>query len=207
MINECTVFNDKLSLEFPELYAKFKPTVTSMLNYQFELDFWQEIQQSYIKDRHWFEICKIIKTDLIHNRSITIKDIIDLPVKLYSSDIRQIINNAKHEYKYERMIDKIKYDVNNAKINIISYKTYSIISEFDLSSEMIEDNLISIQTALGKSESIPYRDELKEWKKKLSLMQNTIDKLLESQKTWIGLEPTFKNLRLKECLKQDYQNF
>ena len=198
MINECTVFNDKLSHSFPELHIKFKPTITSMLSYQSDLDFWHEIQQSYIKDRHWFEICKIIKTDLIHNHTITIKDIIDLPVKLYSSDIRQIINNAKQEYKYERLIDKIKYDVNNAKINVITYKDYNIISEFDLSAEMIEDNLINIRNALGNLGSIPYRDELKEWKKRLSLMQNIIDKMLESQKTWIGLEPTFKNSSLKE---------
>ena len=135
---------------------------------------------------------------MIHNHTITIKDIIDLPVKLYSSDIRQIINNAKQEYKYERLIDKIKYDVNNAKINVITYKDYNIISEFDLSAEMIEDNLINIQNALGNLESIPYRDELKEWKKRLSLMQNIIDKMLESQKIWIGLEPTFKNSSLKE---------
>lgn len=28
-------------------------------------------------------------------------------------------------------------------------------------------------------------------------MQNTIEKLLEAQKTWLSLEPTFKNQSLK----------
>lgn len=56
LISECTVFNDKLNNKYPELYSKFKPTMTSMLQYQFELDFWHEIQQTYMKDRHWFEI-------------------------------------------------------------------------------------------------------------------------------------------------------
>lgn len=140
----------------------------------------------------------MIKSDVVNNRDITLKDVMDLPVKLYSNEIRQIIHRAKLEFKYEKLIEKIKYDVNNSKINVIGYKSYHIITEFDLSAEQLEDNLIQIESAFGASESIPHRDELKEWKKKLSLMQNTIDKILESQKTWLALEPTFKNESLRE---------
>jgi hypothetical protein len=168
-----------------------------MLYFQSELDFWHEIQQNCIKERHWIEICKIMKTDIIHNRSITIRDVMSLPVKLYSGEIRQVILKAKKENKYEKLLEKIKYDIENTKLKVITYKTYHILSEFDLSSEQLEDNLISIENALNNAESIPYKDDLKDWKKKLSLMQNTIDKLLEIQKTWLALEPTFKNSSLK----------
>lgn len=198
MISECTLFYEYLKSYYPELGQKFESTATKMQYFQVELEFWQEIQNEYVKERHWSEIFKLLKTDFVYNRNITIKDVMELPVKLYSLEIRQILTQAKNEYKYQQLLDRIKYNVNNIKLNVISYKEYHILSEFDLASEQIEDDLISIEAALGNVESIPYKDDLTDWKKKLSLMQNTIEKLLESQKTWIGLEPTFKNSSIKE---------
>jgi hypothetical protein len=197
MITKCVLFNDHLTNNHPELALKFKPTITKMQYFQIELEFWQEIQREYVKDRHWYEIFKILKPDLMHSRQITMKDIMELPVKLYSIEIRQILTQAKNEHKYYQLLEKIKYDVNNVKINVVGYKEYHILSEFDLTYDQIEDDIISINLALGKDESIPYKDDLVEWKQKLMLMQNTIEKLLESQKTWLSLEPTFKNFSLR----------
>lgn len=197
MITKCVLFNDHLNNNYPELALKFKPTISKMQYYQIELEFWQEIQRDYVRDRHWYEIFKILKPDFMHNRQITIKDTMELPVKLYSIEIRQILTQAKNEHKYYQLLEKIKYDVNNIKINVVGYKEYFILSEFDLTYDQIEDDIISINLSLGKDESIPYKDDLVEWKQKLMLMQNTIEKLLESQKTWLSLEPTFKNSSLR----------
>jgi len=207
MISKCILFNDHLVNNYPNLAQKFKPTITKMHFFQLELEFWQEIQQDYVKDRHWAEIFKLLKPDLINNREIIIKDIMELPVKLYSLDIRKILSQAKREHKYLQLLDRIKIDVNGLKLNVINYKEYYILSEFDLTYEKIEENLIAIELALDKVESIPYKDELIEWKNKFMLMQNTTDKLLETQKTWIGLEPTFKNSSLKSCLSEDFESF
>ena len=197
MISNCILFNDHLVNNYPDLANKFKPTVARMHFFQLELEFWQEIQQEYVKDRHWSEIFKLLKPDLINNRQITIKDIMELPVKLYSLEIRKIISQAKREFKYQQLIERIKVDVNGLKLNVINYKEYQILSEFDLTYERVEENLISIELALDNVESIPYKDELIEWKNRFMLMQNTTDKLFETQKTWLSLEPTFRSSSLR----------
>lgn len=145
-----------------------------------------------MKDRHIEEIFKLVKPDQV-NSKITIKDILELPVKLYSLEIREILSQAKQEYKYQKLIERIKFNASKIKLNVINYKEYFILSEFDLASEQIVDDSISIETALENIESIPFRDEFNEWKQKLSLMKNTIEKVLEAQKTWLSLEATFRN--------------
>jgi len=134
----------------------------------------------------------LVKPDQV-NSKITIKDILELPVKLYSLEIREILSQAKQEYKYQKLIERIKFNASNIKLNVINYKEYFILSEFDLASEQIVDDSISIESALENIESIPFRDEFNEWKQKLSLMKNTIEKVLEAQKTWLSLESTFRN--------------
>ena len=149
---------------------KFKSTISRMQYFQLELEFWQEIQQDYIKDRHWYEIFKLVNPELTKNRQITIKDIMGEPVKLYSAEIRKIISQAKNEHKYQLLLDRMKNDI---KLNVINYKEYQILSEFDLTYDKIEDNLISIELALDNVESIPYKDQLNQSKNKFLLMQNT----------------------------------
>lgn len=191
------LFNDYLKNEFPELAQKFDSLVSRMQYFQIEFDFWCEIQKEYVTDRHWSEIFKLLKKDFTFNKEIVIKDIMELPVKLYSLEIREILTQAKNEHRYSKLLQRIKYNVNNIKLKVIKYKEYHILSEFDLASEQIEEDLISIEASLHNIESIPFKDELTEWKQKLSLMQNTIEKLMETQKVWLGLEATFKNSSLK----------
>ena len=207
MINDCVLFYDHLKCHYLELSQKFESTVSKMQYFQIELEFWQEIQKDFVKDRHWCEIFKLLKPELMYERNINIKDIMELPVKLYSLEIREILMQAKNEYKYEQLLGRIQYNVNNIKLHVIKYKDYHILSEFDLACEQIEEDLISIETALCNIESIPYKDEFSEWKKKLSLMQNTIEKLLEAQKHWLSLEPTFMNSSLRSCIEEDFENF
>lgn len=136
-----------------------------MQHIQVELDFWQEIQRDYVKDRHWQEIFqKLCRPDLAQLRTITVKDVLELPVKLYSLEIRQVLGQARQEFKYQQLLDRIKANASNVRLNVISYKEYSILSEFDLASEQIEEDLISIEAALGNVESIPFKDSLNDWK-------------------------------------------
>ena len=206
LISECVVLNENIKNQYPELHSKFESTFEKMQHYQVEWEFWQEIQREYVKDRHLEEIFKLVKPDQV-NSKITIKDILELPVKLYSLEIREILFQAKQEYKYQKLIERIKFNASNIKLNVINYKEYFILSEFDLASEQIVDDSISIESALENIESIPFRDEYNEWKQKLSLMKNTIEKVLEAQKTWLSLESTFRNEWLKECLHEDFEKF
>jgi len=132
MISECTLFSESLARNYPELSLKFDSTTKKMQHYQIELDFWDEIQKDYVTDRHWVEIFKLMKQDYIDIRKLTIRDIMELPVKLYSLEIREILNQAKNEYKYKRLLNRIKFGVHNIKLNVIKYKEYHILSEFDL---------------------------------------------------------------------------
>jgi hypothetical protein len=89
------LFNDFLKNEYPELAQKFESLVSRMQYFQIEFDFWNEIQKEYVTDRHWSEIFKLLKKDFIFNREVVIKDIMELPVKLYSLEIREILSQAK----------------------------------------------------------------------------------------------------------------
>jgi hypothetical protein len=129
-----------------------------------------------------------------------------LPIKLYCSEIRQICSQAKKEHRYEELLTRIKGNVNEMKLNVIKYKDTYVLSEFDLASEQIEDDLISIDLALQTVESAASKDDLLEWQNKLTLMQNRLRKLFEIKK-YIELGNSFKNEYLKLCMNDEYKKF
>jgi hypothetical protein len=68
-----------------------------------------------------------------------------------------------------------------------------ILSEYDSILEHIEDDLTNLDIFQSGSSTYAYEDQLDHWMKKLSLMQLTVEKVLEAQKLWLLLEPTFQN--------------
>jgi len=57
-----------------------------------------------------------------------------------------------------------------------------MISEFDQLIEQIEQDHTNLDIYSQGSSSFAYKEQLDDWIKKLSLMQNTLEKLLEVQK-------------------------
>lgn len=108
------------------------------------------------------------------------------------------------------MLERVKHDVENLSMNVIPLATNPkllILSEFDMTNDTIEDHQLEIDLAKNDPHSTPFTFEFKEWSKKLSLMQNTIEKIFEIQKVWLQLEPTFKNDSIKKALEADYKKF
>lgn len=57
------------------------------------------------------------------------------------------------------------------------------------------------------SSTYAYEDQLDMWMKKLSLMQTTIEKVLETQKLWLLLEPTFQNKSIQAILPNEFKKY
>lgn len=52
-----------------------------------------------------------------------------------------------------------------------------------------------------------YEDELDNWMKKITIMLQTLEKMLETQKQWLLLEPVFNNKLIQKQLSQEFKKY
>ena len=86
-------------------------------------------------------------------------------------------------------------------------KQLFIISEFDQLIEQIEQDHTNLEIYSHGSSSFAYKDQLDEWLTKLSLMQNTLEKLLDVQKQLLSLDPLFCNELVQNSLTSEHKNY
>jgi dynein heavy chain, axonemal len=146
-----------------------------------------------MKDRHWDKLGDLMMQSL-SSAQITLKQLLDMRVTDYLTDIQNISDVAEKEYKFEFALEKMRGEWRDLVFEVSPYKdtgTY-VVKGVDEVVALLDDQIVKVQGMRGS----PYaKGQLGtvviDWNNKLIYMQDALDELLKVQKTWLYLEPIF----------------
>ena len=168
-------------------------------NFKAVIPILERLQSDSIKKRHWEKLgascgCKSMLLDPFSNDSFFI--ILSMDLSAISDNVNDVINTALQEQKIENGLHDV---VSHWKMVKLVTKTYGlsttksnyILTSMDEMFTELEDHMLNIQTMFSSKFSGVFRDELKEWEKRLNIFNECLNAWFTFQQKWIYLESIF----------------
>lgn len=176
-----------------DAYIELKDTIDK---FQETLPLLEALNEPFIKDRHWAEIEEICDTKLDHkNPEFKVKNIIDANLVEHSDDIEEVVNAAQRQQDIESKLNQIKLDwgPSGHKFVLGQFKNRGNLILKDMGEIMqeMEDAQLLLSGLVANMFNKPFKKEIQEWLKRLTVTQTVIDDWLKVQALWIYLEAVF----------------
>eukprot|EP01035_Chromulina_nebulosa_P019235 gene19235-25086_t len=153
------------------------------------------LRLALMQERHWKELMTTVKTSFqppSENSSMKIKDLLQLQLHLYISEIEEITEKAGKESKHESILSNLELTWSSANFSMTVYKDTDvpILKLNDDVIEQLESDQMAVQSIVGGRYNF-YKSKALEWQLVLGLISDITQLLTDIQKTWSYLEPLF----------------
>lgn len=176
--------NNPMCLRFEEMVVRFK-TVVPVL---------QSLRNPTLQDHHWEEIHSLVGHEIRSSPNLSLLDLMQMNVNQHADVIAGIATQAVAEATLEEMLNKVSRSWETTEFVVNPYresKDYFILGSVEEIVLLLDDSLVTINTILGSRYVSNVREEVESWKKRLVLVQETLDEWLQCQRQWMYLETIF----------------
>ena len=200
-INKVTTYLD-VKLPTNEFVHNMSQPVTKAAHIQVKetsviVEFAATLHKDSLQRRHWVQIFSLIKAAHLKNSlTFTIIDLKEYQIQNYSGDIKQIIDHAFTESRYESVFNSIQNEWELVDIKVQPFKDSNkdyVISNTQTMSDAIEDNIGTLESIVASNYSSHIHGKIKEVIVMLRQMLEHLDRWEAAQKFWITLDPIYNS--------------
>lgn len=165
-----------------------------------------------IKERHWDEIQKIIGLKFYHGPQLCLSSLIRTELDKYIDKLRDLIGDARGEYRVESSLEKMKLFWNNENYEVSSPNDIVNIPHLAGPSikyigETIEDQIVRCDLLLQDKYATLYENDIKKFARVVRLRQSSLHKYYNTQYSWMRYTGIFQSGNLKSFSEEVQQYY
>ncbi|XP_050560802.1 dynein axonemal heavy chain 3 isoform X6 [Spodoptera frugiperda] len=162
-----------------------------------------------MRDRHWAKISELVGTEVVHEPTTTLADMVEQGVHVYAAQLEEIEQTASKEYALEKALNKMKEEWVGVKFEVVPYRDtgVGILTGLDDIQQLLDDHILKSQTMRGSPYVKAFEADMIAWEEKLISMQDILDQWLTCQATWMYLEPIFSSEDIMRQMPTEARNF
>ena len=155
----------------------------------------EELKNPAIRERHWKTLMAGMNQNFDANsKSFNLEFIVTLGIENYQELIIDISSSATKELSIELDLARIAEVWKTIPLEVVPYKEergYLKVKSVEVISETLEDNQVSLSSMKASKFSRAFEAQITDWEKKVSMISELVDSLLQVQKQWMYLENIF----------------
>lgn len=153
-----------------------------------------DLSRMSIKQRHWRELCQILKTDLPFDKeSFQLKHIFKSPLLQYKEQVEELCEGADKQLGIETKLNDIRQHWADASFTLTMWKERGIpiLAACGQVIDDLEEAQINLQSLLSMKHVGPFREAVASQLTTLSNTTDTLELWIKVQLLWTALESVF----------------
>ncbi|XP_051776026.1 dynein axonemal heavy chain 3-like isoform X1 [Erpetoichthys calabaricus] len=185
-------------LYHPELHGPLKVATaikTKLEKFRINMPLINALCCPGIKHRHWKLMSQKVGTDILPEKSTSLKDILPLGLEKHLEELALVSVQASKEYALEQALLQMEQDWEHVHFNFVTYQDrgVSVLAAVDDIQLLLDDHIVKTTTMKGSAFIAPFEEQILSWEARLKLMQDVLDVWLRVQMGWLYLEPIFSS--------------
>ncbi|XP_058707745.1 dynein axonemal heavy chain 10 [Poecile atricapillus] len=172
-----------------------------------------DLKNEALRERHWEDLMEKTGTRFeMKTETFTLENMFAMELHKYTVVISDIVGTAVKELNIEKGLKEIIETWENMKFPVEVYTKGTETRGFILGSveeilETLDDNNVSLQSALGSRFVGPFLSTAQKWEKTLSLISEVSEIWLSVQRKWMYLESIFVGGDIRSQLPEEVKIF
>jgi len=151
-----------------------------------------DLRNPAMRQRHWDQLMEVIGERFDpYGEQFTLASVMSFRLDQHAVFIAELSLNASKELGIEQALASIKETWSSLELDMSEYKdTFKMRSTEDLFAAL-EDNTVMLSTMKASKYFLVFEQEILGWEKSLSLVSETVELVLQVQRSWMYLENVF----------------
>jgi dynein heavy chain len=153
----------------------------------------QSLQSPNIRDRHWFQVQKVVGHDLGQQTKCAFDVVLSVDFSKFSDALFHVCSVAAQEVSIETALHDLDQQWANARLDIEKYKDrgHKIVKGLPVIFNVLDESSVLLSSLKVSPHHVPFKTEIHEWEVCLTVMSEALEALSLVQKLWIYLESIF----------------
>jgi len=152
----------------------------------------QSLRDSSMRTRHWDSLKKQIGKEFDEtNPDFDMSILTNLGLHNFQAEIDILVDGARKEEKIEKKMKEVNEVWGGLNLEIKEYKQYHKLATTEDINSYLDDHMVSISAMKASKFKFAFADALDSWEKKLTVVTDVIEMVLQVQRNWMYLENIF----------------
>ncbi|EFJ08822.1 hypothetical protein SELMODRAFT_131043 [Selaginella moellendorffii] len=181
--------------------------------FQDSLPLIQDLKSDALRSRHWEKLMEVTgKSFDMDPKSFTLANLFRMELHNFAAVISDITNSAQKELNIEMDLKKMAEIWKEQQFEIFKYNKDGMDRGWALKSTepivvLLEDMMLNLQSMVSSRFVRAFLNEVNNWERKLSLIGEVIDILMQVQRKWMYLESIFISDDIRHQLPDEAKRF
>eukprot|EP00756_Hemistasia_phaeocysticola_P021124 Hpha_TRINITY_DN15757_c2_g7::TRINITY_DN15757_c2_g7_i2::g.37596::m.37596/K10408/DNAH; dynein heavy chain, axonemal len=168
-------------------FSAMQETVRNFFN---SLPLFRQLKNEALRERHWLQLMKATGKTFDFS-SFTLASLVEMRPFEFEEQINVIVAGATRELNIELQIKQIREHWSRTEFELHKKARCHLLGDPKEISEMIDENIMALQSIANFKWVKPFIDEVRLWERKLNTMTDVIQVWLEVQTKWNYLQSIF----------------
>lgn len=169
-------------------------------DFRSQLVYLRDLLNPDLRPRHWTMIASLFDSVISFDSNLALEEILALPLAEHADTISDISMSATAELRVEKGIEEIAEVWRGKALEFGPHmrRANSRIQEAEDIFQLLDDHITHISSFKSSPHAAPFEAELSSWEQKLSLLSDTLELLLNVQRSWMYFVSIFQLPDIKE---------